>query len=452
MTAGASDAAGRGGGRPPLPPGPYLVVGLGRSGRAAALLLSRHGRVLACDTGPVAADLAAELGRAGVEVHAETSGVELLEGVRTVVKSPGVPRDTEVVSAARAHGLTVTGELEIAWRSLPNVVWAVTGTNGKTTTVELLAAILRAAGEPAVTAGNVGTPLAALVGQVDASAPLVVEASSFQIEDALAFAPERAVLVNLGVDHIDRHGSVEAYHHAKLRLFAHQTTDALAVAPAGVAVPGDARRVAFGPAGSGAELEFSDAGLFYNGDLVVERAAIALRGRHNLENAAAATLAALAAGVPLKAVRAVLAEFRGVPHRLEEVGRVRGVLYVNDSKATNVASTERALESFAGGIHLIAGGRPKGGGFRSLRTLVGERCRCVYAIGEAAEEIARDLDGAVPVEVCGTLERAVALASERAVAGEVVLLSPACASFDQFRDFEERGERFRALVAALRSR
>ncbi len=446
LSAGAAEPAGSA--RPPLPPGPYLVVGLGRSGRAVAELLREHGRVVAYDADPALAG-ADELA-SGVEVHLGGDGRELVAGVHTVVKSPGVPRNAPVVVEALRSGRTVIGELELAWRLLPNECWAVTGTNGKTTTVELLAAILRAAGREAVTAGNVGRPLAALVGRVGREATLVVEASSFQIEDALAFRPDCALLLNLGVDHLDRHGTVAAYHRAKLRLFEHQGPSAVAVAPVGVAIPGGGRRVAFGPAGSGAELEFSEEGLRWHGELVVARSGIRLRGRHNLENAAGAAAAALACGVPAESLVAALGSFQGVPHRLEEVARIGGVLFVNDSKATNVESTVRALESFPdGGLHLIAGGRPKGGGFRALRPLVAERCRAVYAVGEASEELVRDLGDCVAVERCGTLERAVERALARARPGETILLSPACASFDQFRDFEARGERFKELVRRL---
>lgn len=434
--------------RPPLPPGPYLVVGLGRSGRAVAELLSQHDRVVAYDANPALAGVDTLKSRA--EVHLGGDGRELLVGVRTVVKSPGVPREAPVVVEALRSGRTVIGELEVAWRLLPNECWAVTGTNGKTTTVELLGAILRAAGREVVTAGNVGRPLAALVGRIGPETTLVVEASSFQIEDTIAFCPDCAVLLNLGVDHLDRHGTVEAYHRAKLRLFEHQGPSAVAVAPVGVAVPGGGRRIAFGAAGSGAELEFSEEGLCWRGEPLVARSGIRLRGQHNLENAAAAAAAALACGVSAEPLRTALASFEGVPHRLEEVARIGGVLFVNDSKATNVESTVRALEAFPdGGLHLIAGGRPKGGGFRALRPLVAERCRAVYAVGEASEELVSDLSDCVPVERCGTLERALERAVERARPGETVLLSPACASFDQFRDFEARGERFKELVRRL---
>jgi UDP-N-acetylmuramoylalanine--D-glutamate ligase len=410
--------------RPPLPDGPYLIVGLARSGAAAARMLLSHGEVVGVDRD--------HPGRPpGVEAHLGSDGVELLERVASVVKSPGVPNEATVIAAARERGMPVVGELELAWRLLPNRFLAVTGTNGKTTTTELLGAIHREAGLPVAVAGNVGTPLSSLVGGVDESAVIVCEVSSFQAEDSEAFAPETALLLNLDEDHLDRHGTLDAYREAKLRVFANQTGEHVAVAPPGLELPGSARRVAFGdPA-----------------ELPLPAEEVRLRGRHNLENAMGASAAALASGVPADAVARALRTFAGVPHRLEEVGTAGGVLYVNDSKATNVASAVRGIEAFEGGVHAILGGSLKGGGFEGLRAAVASRCRTCYLIGEAAERLERDLAGAAPLRRCGDLESAVHAASAAAVPGEVVLLSPACASYDQFRDYEERGERFRELVA-----
>jgi UDP-N-acetylmuramoylalanine--D-glutamate ligase len=409
-------------GRPPLPAGPYLIVGLARSGVAAARMLAARGEVLGVDSGrpEVPADL---------EAFLESDGVELLERAACVVKSPGVPNEAPVIARARELGLPVVGELELAWRLLPNRVVAVTGTNGKTTTVELLGAIWRAAGLPVAVAGNVGTPLSALVGEVGADATIVCEVSSFQAEDAAAFAPDVGVLLNLTPDHLDRHGSFEAYREAKLSLFARQTPDQVAIAPDWIELPGEGRRVPLGEPPLPAD-------------------EIRMRGPHNLENASAAATAALAAGVPGEAIAEALRTFAGVPHRLEELGAVDGVLYVNDSKATNVSAAARAIESFFAGVHVILGGSLKGGGFEDLREPVAERCHACYLIGEAADRLATDLEPAgVPLHRCGDLESAVAAARAAARPGEVVLLSPACASYDQFRDYEERGDRFRALVS-----
>jgi len=407
--------------RPPLPPGPYLVAGLARSGKAAARMLAARGEeVIGVDSGEPAG-----LEDLGVEVHTATDGVELLGRAATLVKSPGVPREAAVVAGALERGIEVIGELELAWRALPNRFVAVTGTNGKTTTVELTGAMFRAASLPVAVAGNVGTPLVSLVGELHPEAWVVCECSSFQLEDSSAFAPEVAVLLNLEEDHLDRHGTLERYREAKLRVFANQPPDAVAIAPEGFELPGHAHRSDFA-------------------DLVGME--IRLRGAHNAENAAAAAAAARAAGVPGEAVAEALRTFAGVEHRLEEVAEVGGVLYVNDSKATNVASAVKGIEAFEGGVHVILGGSLKGGAFTGLREAVKTRCRAAYLIGDAADRLAEDLDGTVPLHRCGTLERAVGHASGAAKPGEVVLLSPASASFDHFRDYEQRGERFRELV------
>jgi UDP-N-acetylmuramoylalanine--D-glutamate ligase len=408
--------------RPALPDGPYLVVGLARSGVAAARVLRSHGEVLATDSGRPAVP-------AGVDAELESDGLHLLERAASVVKSPGVPNEAPVIAAARAHGLPVLGELELAWRLLPNRFVAVTGTNGKTTTVELLGAIWRAAGEPVAVAGNVGTPASTLVGEAEPGAAVICEVSSFQAEDSQAFAPDVGVLLNLTPDHLDRHGSFEAYREAKLSMFARQTPEQVAIAPDWIELPGEGRRVPLAPPPLPAE-------------------EIRLRGQHNLENAGAAATAAGAAGIPDDAIAAALRTFAGVPHRLEEVATVEGVLYVNDSKATNVSAAIRGVESFFTGVHLILGGSLKGGGFEELREPVAERCRACYLIGEAADRLAADLaESGVPLHRCGELESAVAAARAAAEPDEVVLLSPACASYDQFRDYEDRGERFRTLVS-----
>jgi UDP-N-acetylmuramoylalanine--D-glutamate ligase len=408
--------------RPPLPDGPYLIVGLARSGVAAARMLRAHGRVLGVDSGnpDVPDDLEAVL---------ESDGLELLERAACLVKSPGVPNEAPVVAAARERGIPVLGELELAWRLLPNPFVAVTGTNGKTTTVELLGAIWRAAGRPVAVAGNVGAPVSALVGEAAPEATVVCEVSSFQAEDAQMFAPDIGLLLNLTPDHLDRHGSFEAYREAKLSLFARQTPEQIAIAPDWIDLPGEGRRVQLG----GPPLPPDE---------------IRLRGPHNLENASAAATVALAADVPPEAIADALRTFAGVPHRLEEVATIGGVLYVNDSKATNVSSAARGIESFFAGIHLILGGSLKGGGFEDLREPVAERCHTCYLIGEATDLIAADLEPAgVPLRRCGDLDTAVEAARAAARPGEVVLLSPACASYDQFRDYEERGDRFRALIS-----
>jgi UDP-N-acetylmuramoylalanine--D-glutamate ligase len=448
--------------RPKIPAGPYLVVGLARSGIAAAQALRARGEeVIGVDAGaaPGLDALAAD----GVEVHAGEEGVALLEGVRAVVKSPGVPLTAPVIAAARSRELPVLGELELGWRMLANEFIAVTGTNGKTTTTELIGHIHREAALPVAVAGNVGAAVSGLVGAIDESGTVVCEASSFQLEDTLAFAPEAAVLLNVSPDHLDRHDTFDAYSAAKLNVFAHQGQTDLAVAPSALlsrglgrdAKPiegriGKARRVLFGADPEDALLE-QDGELRWNGRRLLALSELRLRGRHNLENAMAAAAVCLARGLARDAVVAGLISFAGVAHRLEEVALLEGVAYVNDSKATNVASTLVALDAFAGAapIHLILGGQGKGQDFTPLRAAVERSCRAVYVIGEDGPAIAHTIAGGrVPVRECGDLEGAVEEARRAAAAGEVVLLSPACASFDQFTDFEARGERFRELVGS----
>jgi UDP-N-acetylmuramoylalanine--D-glutamate ligase len=414
-------------GRPPLPGGPWLVVGLARSGRAALELLRARG----------------EEARGVDRAHGD-DGPEALRGVRAVVKSPGVPREAPVIAAALERDLPVLGEVELAWRLLPNPFVAVTGTNGKTTTSELVGHVYRESGLPVAVAGNVGTALSALVGPTPAAATVVCEVSSFQLEDTVAFAPDAAVLLNLAPDHLDRHGTFDAYVAAKLQVFARQGNDDVAVAPLGLGVEdlgGCARRVLFG-AGPGAELAERAGWLWWDETPLLAVEEIGLRGAHNRANAMAAAAVCLARGFELDAVRAGLRTFAGVEHRLEEVATRDGVLYVNDSKATNVASTLVALAAYEAPVHLILGGRGKGEDFGPLREPVRERCAGVYLIGEEAERIGAVVGG----ERSGTLERAVAAARAAARPGEVVLLSPACTSFDQFADFEARGRAFKELV------
>jgi UDP-N-acetylmuramoylalanine--D-glutamate ligase len=426
---------------------------MARSGVAAALVLRTRGEhVIGVDAGaPKDTEVLAE---AGVELHLHEDGVALLERVRAVVKSPGVPAQAAVIAAARARGLPVLGELELAWRLLENEFIAVTGTNGKTTTVELIGHIHREAGLPVAVAGNVGAAVSGLVQELDDQTTVVCEVSSFQLEDTEAFAPEAAVLLNVTPDHLDRHGTFAAYLAAKLEILARQGNEDIAVAPLELGseigippIPGCARRVCFGE-GAGAALSLLDGELWWEERPLLRVEEIRLPGRHNVQNAMAAAAVCLARGIDIEAVRAGLHSFAGVKHRLEVLGRRDGVLWVNDSKATNVASTVVALDAFGGSaIHLILGGQAKGQDFSALREPVERCCEAVYLIGEDAPLLATALkDVDVGVDECGELERAVVRAREVADEGDVVLLSPACASFDQFADFEVRGERFRELV------
>jgi UDP-N-acetylmuramoylalanine--D-glutamate ligase len=457
--------------RPAIPAGPYLVVGLARSGAAAALALRARGeQVIGLDAGSPQGTTALEA--AGVDLYLDDrDGIALLDRIGTVVKSPGVPAGAPAITAAREREIPVLGELELAWRLLGNEFIAVTGTNGKTTTVELIGHIHREAGLPVAVAGNVGTALSSLIGELDAEATVVCEASSFQLEDTLEFAPEAAVLLNITPDHLDRHGTLEAYAAAKLEAFARQRHGDVAVFPADLgeridwagaaAIPGEAQRVEFGWEPRAALFEL-DGELWWRERALIALAELRLRGRHNVENAMAAAAVCLARGIEPGAVRAGLASFPGVAHRLEELAELDGVLFVNDSKATNVASALVALEAFAGRpVHLILGGQGKGQNFTSLREPVAGACAGVYLIGEDAATISAALANIPPTVLeCGDLERALAAAVDAAACdrdaierpggdGPVVLLSPACASFDQFADFEARGERFRELVEKL---
>jgi UDP-N-acetylmuramoylalanine--D-glutamate ligase len=434
--------------RPPLPPGPYLIIGLARSGVAAALALRARGEeVIGCDTGAPS-----DLGRlyeAGVEVHLDASGDAFAAIAGTLIKSPGVPQDAPAIVAARARRVPVLGELELAWRLVPNEFVAVTGTNGKTTTTEWIAHVHRTAGAPVAVAGNVGTAASSLAGHISPEATIVCEASSFQLEDSEAFAPEAAVLLNLSPDHLDRHPSYEEYVAAKLRIFANQGNDDIAVAPAELDVDdlgGCARRVLFGDVPE-AELADRAGYLWWDEQPLVGVQELVLPGEHNRQNAMAAAAVCLARGIDRDAVAAGLRTFKGVPHRLELVTVRDSVAYVNDSKATNVASTIVALRAYERGVHLIVGGRGKQQDFSPLTQFVGERCRAVYLIGEAAAELAGALEpSGIHIIEAHDLEHAVAAARAAAIGGDVVLLSPACASYDQYRDFEARGEHFRALV------
>jgi UDP-N-acetylmuramoylalanine--D-glutamate ligase len=449
--------------RPPLPDGPFLVVGLARSGAAIAGVLAGRGEtVLGVDSG--SPEEAAGLERAGVEVSLGVEGTRQLDRARTLVKSPGVPQDAPVVEAARERGIEVTGELELAWRLIPNAFCAVTGTNGKTTTTELIGHLYRTAGRPVAVAGNVGTPLASLVGAIDPDATVVCETSSFQLEDTTYFGPECAVFINIAPDHLDRHGTLEAYLEAKLRIFANQGNDDFAVYNGdteelrGRDLGGCARLIRFCPAEGEAadpdcELSLRDGVIFAADEPLIRADELQLLGAHNVENAMAAAAAALASGLPRDAVADGLRSFRGVRHRLERVREREGVVYVNDSKATNVASALAGIRAFDGGVRLIAGGRPKQESFAPLAPVVAERCVACYLIGEAAKRMAAELQPAaeagVELSEVGTLEHAVEAAARNAGSSEVILFSPACASFDAFKDFEERGDRFRELVEAL---
>jgi UDP-N-acetylmuramoylalanine--D-glutamate ligase len=400
-----------------------LVLGLARSGQGAALALARRGgRVVGVDR---STDV--DVGRleaAGVEVRLGSEEASLLEGMDVLIKSPGVPTEAPLVSAARERGVPIWSEVELGARLLPNPILGVTGTNGKTTTSELLGTML---GAPV--AGNVGRALTELEGEVAPEAWIVCELSSFQLEDIEQFRPRIGVLLNLEPDHLDRHRTFEAYRDAKLRIFENQGGDDIAVVPRGFPAVGEARRVEFA------------------GDDPLP-AEPRMPGAHNRENAAAATVAARAAGASDEQIAQVLRTFPGVPHRLEEVAEIGGVRYVNDSKATNAAAARRAVASYEEPLHVILGGLGKNESYAELAADLRAKRARAYLIGAAADELAAALD--IPFERSGDLATAVRAAAAAARAGEVVLLSPACASYDQFENFEARGDEFRRLVEGLR--
>jgi UDP-N-acetylmuramoylalanine--D-glutamate ligase len=406
-------------------PRQVLVVGLARSGRAAAAALARRGvHVVAADRSSDAD--AGRLADLGVELRLGTEEEALLEGVELVIKSPGVPAESPLVAGARARAIDVWSEVELGYRLLPADarLIGVTGTNGKTTTTELLGAILRADGRSVEVAGNVGRALTDAAESAADGSWVACELSSFQLEDIRTLACDVAVLLNLEPDHLDRHGSFDDYRAAKLRIFERARAR---VVPRGFGIDG---------------IEFSA-----DDPLPAEPL---IPGRHNRENAAAATAAARAAGVPDEAIAAGLGTFPGVPHRLELVRELRGVRWVNDSKATNTAAAARGVAAYDEPLRLILGGSLKGEDFGPFARGLPANVVSVYLIGAASDDLAAALDAAGRTYVrTGDLPTAVSRAAADAEAGDVVLLSPACASFDQFADFEERGDTFRRLVEEI---
>ncbi|HJQ51427.1 MAG TPA: UDP-N-acetylmuramoyl-L-alanine--D-glutamate ligase [Gaiellaceae bacterium] len=402
-----------------------LVVGLARSGRAAAAALVRHGvHVVAADRSPDVE--VGRLGALGVELRLGTEEEALLAGVDLVVKSPGVPDESPLVAAAHAAEIPLWSEVELGYRLLPagTRLIGVTGTNGKTTTTELLGAILRAANLSVEVAGNVGRALTDAAETAAEDSWVVCELSSFQLEDVHTLACDVAVLLNLEPDHLDRHGTFDAYRAAKLRIFERARAK---VVPRGLGIDG---------------IEFS-----VDDPLPAEPL---IPGRHNRENAAAATAAARAAGVPDDAIAQALSTFPGVPHRLELVRELRGVRWVNDSKATNTAAARRGIAAYDAPLRLILGGSLKGEDFGPFARDLPRNLRSIYLIGAATDELAAALDAAGrSYDGAGDLSTAVTRAAADAEPGDVVLLSPACASFDQFANFEERGDTFRRLVEEL---
>jgi UDP-N-acetylmuramoylalanine--D-glutamate ligase len=440
-----------------------LVVGAARSGVAAAEALAKRGAIVTLTDIRDTVDTADRLRAAGVTVELGGHRTETIAAADLIVVSPGVPLEQPIFGSAQKRGTEIIGELELAWRWTRGRVIAITGTKGKSTTTTLLGRMLGAAGRTTLVGGNIGVPLSA---QVDASTPEtvhVVETSSFQLEATSTFRPWIAVWLNIADDHLDRHPNVESYAAAKARIFAHQTEDDWAVVNAddptvmahsrGIA----ARKELFSLSGRIA------IGLVVDEDWIVRRtaagterlfplAAVELTGRHMLHNVLAASAAASLAGCPPKAMAKGLQGFRGLEHTMEPAGQVGGVRFINDSKATNVEAARRSIESFPRGVVAIVGGRFKGGDLTQLREPLAASGTAVVAIGEATPLIHQALDGVVPVIDAGSMREAVERGYEAAGESGVVLLAPACSSFDWFRDYAERGNTFKEEVARLKQR
>ena len=436
------------------------VVGLASSGLAAAeLLVSQGAAVIAVDAKPLEQlpGAAQALARLGVPFRPQSP--EALAGAECVVISPGVPAGLEILDEARRRGVPVIGEVELAFRFLQGEIIGITGSNGKTTTTALVGHLLQQCGIPAQVGGNIGTvPASAMVRSSRPGQWNVLELSSFQLETIQRFRARIGVALNVTEDHLDRHGSFERYAAAKARLFENQTAEDWAVLNAddpvtrGYASMTAARTLWFSltrRVEPGAWLE--QGVLMLGGEPLLPASDVPLRGRHNLENILAGSLAAFLAGAPASGIAAAIRTFRAVEHRLEYVDTIRGVAYYNDSKATNVSSAVKAVEALQGPLWIILGGKDKGGSYAPLAEALRNKARAALLIGQAAPLIARALEGLMPVVPCGTLEAAVAFAAENARPGDAVLLAPACASFDQFENYEHRGRVFKQLVARLAS-
>jgi UDP-N-acetylmuramoylalanine--D-glutamate ligase len=442
-----------------------LAIGLARTGVATALFCAKHNAIVtATDSRPEneLGDAPAKLREAGVKLelggHVETTYL----AQDLIVPSPGVPADNPLLMKARSKGITIWSEIELAYRFLEGEMIGITGSNGKTTTTTLVHHILKAAGRNALLAGNVGTALIGRVEEMNAKTVAVVELSSFQLELTDKFRPDIAVFLNLTPDHLDRHGTLDAYAAAKARIFAKQTELDAAVLNAD-----DARTVALAPKkpqlfwfsrknrlDQGACVHGADIAIVGRGkeEFVMKVAEIPLAGAHNVENVLAAVTAARLANVDAATIGKAIRSFAGVEHRLEFVAEIGGVRYYNDSKATNVDATLKALDAFSRGILVILGGKDKGSDYTMLQGPLREKAVLALLIGAAADQIEKQIAGSVAIERVGTLKAAVQVASQAAKPGDVVLLAPACASFDQFQNYEQRGRVFKELVRTLGQR
>ena len=443
-----------------------LVVGLGKSGLAAALFLRRKGAQVTVSDVRSAESLAREIPallEEGIMVEAGGHGLLTFRRQDLIVVSPGVPLDTPELVQVRNFGLPIIGELELAARFLKGKILAITGSNGKTTTTALAGEIFKESGFPTLVAGNIGVPVVGLIDESTDETWSVLEVSSFQLESTVEFHPSIAVILNITPDHLDRHGTFENYALAKERIFATQD------ASDHVVLNADNPRAAQAAERSRAaahwfsiEHEVTQGAWVQEGHVVFRAAPggtveeilplakIPLKGEHNVENVLAAVCAARLAGVPGEAIEQASEKFQAVEHRLEYVATINGVEFYNDSKATNVDATAKAVAAFPGGIHLILGGKDKGSDYTTLSPLLRARVRAIYTIGSAAAKIESQLRGVVSIHSCETLANAVNTAGNAARPGDVVLLAPACSSFDQFENYEQRGRVFKQLVGERR--
>jgi len=441
-----------------------LVVGMARSGVAASELLSKMGAIVKVSDNRPMDQLKKEIRTLeGLGVALET-GAHCLDSflaASLIVVSPGVPLRIPELQEAQRAGIEIISELELAFRFLKGKIIAITGTNGKTTTTALVGEIMKTTILPVLVGGNIGTPLSSLVGSSTPETFSVVEVSSFQLEAAPSFRPDVAVILNVTPDHIDRHGDFRGYVETKLNILRNQLASDMAVlnledpilsglnqsVRAKTFWFSNRREVEDGTGFDGEQLVFKKRG---NREVIVPGRSVLLRGSHNLENVAAAVTASRLAGVSATGINGAISRFKGVEHRLEWVAEIEGVSFYNDSKATNVDATIKALLAFDSGLVLILGGRDKGGDYTVLRPLVRQRVKTILLLGEASGKIQSQLEGIVPMHRVKSMQEAVNIGFKLADRGETVLLAPACASFDMFLDYEDRGQAFKGAVNSLR--
>ena len=438
-----------------------VVLGLGISGMEAAKLLRDHGaHVTVRDssaTNPNVAARAEELRALGVKVELGTQ-VTSLAPFDFGVLSPGINPNVPLVQALRQNGLSLFGELELAYRYCTCPIVAITGTNGKTTTTELVDAVLRAGGRRTMASGNIGTAFSAAVRESARLDVMVLEVSSFQLEHTIEFRPRIAIHLNLTPDHLDRYASMDEYEKAKWRIFQNQTADDHAIVNVNLRLPPMAAHIVtisstgqLQSSGAPADYTARDGWLLARGEPVLEQSRTNLIGEHNAENMLAALAVADLCAVPRPAAIAALVDYRPLPHRCEKVGEIGGVTFLNDSKATNIDALEKALTAMRRPVVLLAGGKDKGLDFSGLRPLLKEKVKAVVLIGQMTQKLLAAWKTTVPCHPAATLAEAVAKTRELAAPGDVVLFSPGCSSYDMFRDFEDRGDQFRALVRGLAS-